>query len=95
MGEAVDVGEDKGITIQEGKEQDIDDGQVQSQEHDNRFSDGKKEGPVESTEKTMQEFLLANLELRAISIIIHQGTEVSRFPFQESWRVCFRLKENH
>ena len=44
--EVVGFGEDEGVAVEEGKEDDVDDGQVEGDEHDDRFAECEEEGAV-------------------------------------------------
>ena len=46
LGETVRLREDKGVAVEEGEEDDVDNCEVKGKEHNDRFTERKEEGPI-------------------------------------------------
>lgn len=78
--EAVRLGENEGVAVQEGEEDDVYDGQVQCDEHDDGFAEGEDERAVERMREAVQEGFVPNFHFCAIAVVGSEVSEVVGFP---------------
>lgn len=81
LGGVVDVLEDVGVAVEEGEEDDVDDGEVEGDEHYDWFRGGEEEGAVEGAAEAGDEGFLADFDFGAVALVAGVGAQVGRFPF--------------
>lgn len=95
LGETVYVREDEGVTIEKGEENDVDDGQVERHKHDNGLASSEHERTIESVPETTVKCFFTDLNFGFVAVVASEIPQMVGLPFQQDWRISFRLEKNH
>jgi hypothetical protein len=93
LGQLVDVLVDEGVARQERKEDDVDHGQVQPKEDDDRFLGSHKERTVQRPGETSYQTRLPDLDRATVPRITGQASQLFCLPFQQDRTIGLGLEE--
>lgn len=91
---AVRLAKDVRISVEEGKQYNIHDCQVQREENYNRLAEEEDERSVQRVHQPLCERLSAYLYLGDIPTVAGNGAQVLRFPFEENRRESLGLEKH-
>ncbi len=74
------LGEDERVAIEKGEKDDIDDGQVQSDEDDDRLTECENKRTVKGSAKSSKETNVSDFDFRSIPVIASELPQVRGFP---------------